>query len=99
MEDHNQTRETLQRLAERMQELAVLSHKINNPLTALMGRAQMLRLKQGTDPAACKSAEVIEESSRRVAEYVRELAQVVREVRVEALEGLGAEAETETTLT
>lgn len=78
----------LERSAERMRTLAVLSHKINNPLTALLGRAQILRLKKGTDPAVCKAAEVIEDSARRIADYVRELAHVVKEGRGDTLDRL-----------
>lgn len=73
-----------QRTAERMKTLAMLGHKINNPLTALMGRAQILQLKAGTDPGVRKAAQVIEESSRRIADYVQELALIVKEGRIEA---------------
>ena len=81
-------RRRAERVAERMQTLAALSHKINNPLTALLGRAQLLKLQQGTDPSVCKAAEVIEASSRRIADYVQELALIVKEARGEALEWL-----------
>ncbi len=67
------------------QALGVLAHKINNPLTALMGRAQILQLKKGVDPHVSKAGEVIEDSAKRVASYVRELVQVVREGREELL--------------
>jgi signal transduction histidine kinase len=73
-------------MAELMKTLAVLSHKINNPLTSLLGRAQILQSKKSDDPHVCKAAEVIEESARRIAEYIRELAMVVREGREGALE-------------
>jgi len=39
----------IEKLGEVLRTLSVLSHKINNPLTALMGRAQMLRVQAGTD--------------------------------------------------
>ena len=81
-----QERHQIEKLAEVMKTLAVLSHKINNPLTSLMGRAQILQMKKGTDPNVCKAAQVIEESARRIADYIRELAIVVKEGRTEALE-------------
>lgn len=63
--------------------LASLSHKINNPLTSLIGRVQLLRQRGHDDPYVCRAAEVIEESSMRVAEYLREIAAVVKERRAE----------------
>jgi len=81
-----QERHQIEKLAEVMKTLSVLSHKINNPLTSLMGRAQILQMKKGTDPNVCKAAQVIEESARRIADYIRELAIVVKEGRSEALE-------------
>ncbi|HEX4823410.1 MAG TPA: histidine kinase dimerization/phospho-acceptor domain-containing protein [Candidatus Polarisedimenticolaceae bacterium] len=78
----------LEKLAEVLKTLSVLSHKINNPLTALLGRAQMLQVKKGTDPGVAKAASVIEESSLRIADLIRELAQVVKEGRQEALDDL-----------
>jgi len=74
-------RRRLAQLSEVMDTLAELSHKINNPLTSLMGRAQLLETREKTDPYIQSSCQVIVESSRRIAEYVRELAQVVREGR------------------
>lgn len=83
-----QERHRLERFAELLKTLGVLSHKINNPLTSLMGRAQILRMRQQTDPNVLKAAEVIEESAKRIAEYIRELAVVVKEGKEEALERL-----------
>ena len=54
-----------------------LCHNINNPLTAIMGRAQILQLKQGNDPAVMKVVQVIEESAKRVASDVRELSDLI----------------------
>ena len=79
-------RHRLERLDEVMRALGVLSHKINNPLTALLGRAQMLQAKQGADPSVIKSAEVIQESARRIAELIRELGRVVKDGQADALE-------------
>jgi len=83
-----QERHRLERFAELLKTLGALSHKINNPLTSLMGRAQILRMREQTDPAVQKAAEVIEESAKRIAEYIRELAIVVKDGKEEALERL-----------
>jgi signal transduction histidine kinase len=79
-------RHRMEKLSEILRTLSILSHKINNPLTALLGRAQMLRAMAGTDPKVLKSAAVIEESAGRIAELIRELAGVVKEGRQEAVE-------------
>ena len=63
--------------------LAALSHKINNPLTSLIGRVQLLRQRGHEDPYVVRAAEVIEESSMRVAEYLREIAALVKQRRAE----------------
>jgi signal transduction histidine kinase len=78
----------LEKLAEVMRTLSVLSHKINNPLTALLGRAQILSSRKTDDPHVVKAVTVIEESSQRIAELIRELATVVREGRHEALDDI-----------
>jgi signal transduction histidine kinase len=74
----------LERIALVMKALGVLSHKINNPLTTLLGRAQMLQM-HGDDPYVKKAAGAIEEASVRIADYIRELAEVVHEGREESL--------------
>ena len=66
--------------------LAALSHKINNPMTSLIGRVQLLRQKSHDDPYVNRAAEVIEESSMRVAEYLREMAALVKQRRAELRE-------------
>jgi PAS domain S-box-containing protein len=76
------------KMSELLRTLGVLSHKINNPLTSLMGRAQILQMKKGLDPQVRKAADVIDESSRRIASYIRELAQIVEEQRPGALDEL-----------
>jgi signal transduction histidine kinase len=58
-----------------------LCHNINNPLTAIMGRSQILQLKQGKDPQVIKVVQVIEESAKRVAGYVRELSDLIHRGR------------------
>ena len=67
--------------AETWEKLAYLSHKINNPLTSLLGRAQLLKNRPHTDPYVQHAAEVIEESSARIAEHLRELTDLVRQKR------------------
>jgi len=67
-----------ERVLELCSDISRLCHKINNPLTSLMGRAQMLQLQPNPAPEKIlKATEVIEESARRVASVVQELAQVV----------------------
>jgi signal transduction histidine kinase len=78
----------LEKLAEVLKTLSVLSHKINNPLTALLGRAQILQAQKSGDPGVAKAAAVIEEASLRIADLIRELAQVVKEGRQEAVDDL-----------
>lgn len=78
-------RHRLEKFEEVLNALGVLSHKINNPLTALLGRAQLLRARKSDDPHVTKAAEVIEESASRIATLIRELAAVVKEGRQEAV--------------
>ncbi len=78
----------LEKLAEVLKTLSVLSHKINNPLTALLGRAQILQAQKSAAPGVAKAAAVIEESSVRIADLIRELAQVVRDGRQDAVDDL-----------
>jgi signal transduction histidine kinase len=65
-----------------------LSHKINNPLTALLGRAQLLQAQRGCDPGVVKAAGVIEDASLRIADLIRELTQVVKDGRQDAVDHL-----------
>lgn len=69
------------RLEALFDEIGRLGHMINNPLTSLMGRAQMVRLKASGEPQTVKAMEVIEDSAKRVAAHVRELADVVARAR------------------
>lgn len=57
--------------------LRELCHRINNPLTTLIGRSQLLSMTAKDDPGLLKSAQAIGESSERIAAYVRELSGVV----------------------
>jgi signal transduction histidine kinase len=67
------------------EQMASLSHKINNPLTSLIGRAQLLKQRQGNDEYVRHAAEVIEESSKRVADYLRELTGLVKTCQEEVV--------------
>ena len=78
----------LEKLAEVLKTLSVLSHKINNPLTALLGRAQILQARKFDDPSVAKAAAVIEDASLRIADLIRELAQVVKDGRQDAVDEL-----------
>lgn len=64
-------------LREIFEEQRKLCHNINNPLTAIMGRAQILQLKQGTDPQLIRVVQVIEDSAKRVAGLVRDLSALI----------------------
>jgi signal transduction histidine kinase len=78
----------LEKLAGVLKTLSVLSHKINNPLTALLGRAQMLHAHPSSEPSVAKAAAVIEDASLRIAELIRELAQVVKDGHQDAVDEL-----------
>ena len=75
-------------LAELFGSLSRLCHKINNPLTSIMGRAQILRLQAPSDrdEKLYRSIKVIEESSGRVAALVQELASLICQGRKEFVE-------------
>lgn len=75
--------------AERLRALGKMCHDINNPLTALMGRAQILKMRGDTDPHVKKAADTIEQSAKQVAELIRQLAHMVRQGRDEALRAAG----------
>lgn len=86
--------DTAKGAAEVLRAVGVLTHGINNPLTALIGRVQLLRLQGDLPPRAMKSLDVLEESSMRIAELARELGAVVKEGRraIERVPGSGTEA-------
>lgn len=64
----------------------VLAHKINNPLTALVGRSQLLRMARPDDPELLKAVDIIEEASNRIAGLIRTLAAVAKAGSGEGLE-------------
>ncbi len=71
------------RLDDRFDNLAMFCHKINNPLTTLLGRSQILQLKAGADPKIGKAVNVIQESAQRIAGLVKEMSQEVCDARDE----------------
>ncbi len=56
-----------------MQTIGMLTHQINNPLTSLLGRAQILRMKADGNEDVLKAASVIEESARRISGLIQDL--------------------------
>jgi signal transduction histidine kinase len=59
-----------------MQTIGMLTHQINNPLTSLLGRAQILRMKSQGNEDVLKAAAVIEESARRIAGLIQDLSEL-----------------------
>lgn len=50
-----------------------LAHEINNPLTTILGEAQILTLELAGDSEAARAAKAIEEAGWRAADYVSQL--------------------------
>jgi signal transduction histidine kinase len=71
----------LVRVEAQLREMSVVSHKINNPITALLGRAQMLRSRAHSEPLVEKSVLVIDESAARITELAKELSKLLKEAR------------------
>jgi signal transduction histidine kinase len=78
----------LAKLNEGLRALSVISHKINNPLTALLGRTQILRAKSQGNPTVEKAAQVVEESASRIADLARELSRTLRDCRQESVDAI-----------
>lgn len=75
-------------IAELERAIRVIAHKINNPLTAMLGRAQLLRMSSGDDPRVERACRVIEDAARRVSVLIRELASVVHTGSASSLDEL-----------
>ncbi|MCP3980473.1 MAG: hypothetical protein GY716_14320 [bacterium] len=60
-------------------EVGQLCHKINNPLTSVMGRIQMMRLTEDPDEKTGRALDKMEESSQQIASLVRKLGRRVAE--------------------
>ena len=71
-----------------MQTIGMLTHQINNPLTSLLGRAQILRMKSEGNEDILKAASVIEESARRIAGLIQDLSELARAGDREELEDM-----------
>lgn len=81
-----QERQRLEGFVEALDAIGNLSHKINNPLTSLLGRAQILQARHDLDPGVMKAATVIQESALRIAGLVRELAHVAKDGRQDGVQ-------------
>ena len=54
------------------------AHELNQPLTSVMGYAELLRRKVLGDPAACTATEVIMSEAERMAGIVRKIGRITR---------------------
>lgn len=70
-----------ERLNETCAALSRLAHAMNNPLTSLIGRAQLLRMGSGGDEKIGRAVQVIEESAARLTAHVQELGTLASDVR------------------
>jgi signal transduction histidine kinase len=68
---------------------AALNHEINNPLTAVLGNAQLLLLQaEKLTPEAVEKLKAIEESALRIREVTLRLMKIIEPVTVEYASGL-----------
>jgi len=56
-----------------LETIGMLTHQINNPLTSILGRAQILRLKGKDNPDVLKAATIVENSARRISDLISHL--------------------------
>ena len=77
-EREQRERARAERLERALQAVRVMTHRINNPLTTILGRAQMLGVKLERGNEAARAVTAIEESARRIAVLVRGLAEAAR---------------------
>ncbi len=66
------------RMEQALKAVRVMTHRINNPLTTILGRAQMLRNQLPPESEAIRGVSVIEESASRIADLVKGLAEAAR---------------------
>jgi len=64
-----------------------LEHEINNPLSALLGHAELLMMDEGGDPELREQLRIIQEQAGRIAAVVRRLAQLKNPQSVEYVGG------------
>lgn len=83
-QDSRRLRELVAKYESQMNEIADLvsrvRHEINNPLTGVLGQAQLL-LREELNDKARRRAEIIEELARRMTDIVAELRLVQRPPR------------------
>ena len=84
-EEVEELRQLIAEYEKRIDEVADLvsrvRHEINNPLTGVLGQAQLLLREELSDKAR-KRVETIEQLARRLADTVAELRQVQKPARV-----------------
>jgi DNA-binding response OmpR family regulator len=64
-----------------------LEHEINNPLSALLGHAELLLMDQGITADQREQLQIVREQAARIAEVVRRLAKLKNPKSVEYLSG------------
>ena len=64
-----------------------IEHEINNPLSALLGHAELLLMDEGMTPEQVDSLRIIQEQAVRIADVVRRLARLKNPQSVEYLSG------------
>jgi DNA-binding response OmpR family regulator len=64
-----------------------LEHEINNPLSALLGNAELLLMEEGLTDEQTQQVQVIREQAARIADVVRRLARLKNPRSVEYLQG------------
>jgi DNA-binding response OmpR family regulator len=64
-----------------------IEHEINNPLSALLGHAELLLMEEGFNAEQMDSLRIIQEQATRIADVVRRLARLKNPQSVEYLAG------------
>jgi DNA-binding response OmpR family regulator len=64
-----------------------IEHEINNPLSALLGHAELLLMDEGMTAEQVESLRIIQEQAQRIADVVRRLARLKNPQSVEYLSG------------
>jgi nitrogen-specific signal transduction histidine kinase len=80
--------EKIGQLSDLFETLSKLCHNINNPLTALMGRAQLLGLRKDLDPKLTQTVESLGDAANCIAVLVKDLGTAVQEGRDNTLASL-----------
>jgi len=85
--DHQERLRKAEKLAAAGQLAASLAHEINNPLSALLGNAELLLMEKGLTEEQVQQVTVIREQAARIADVVRRLAKLKNPRSVEYLKG------------